>query len=55
MLTRMTTVFKRLVWLGPTTIALSTVAVFVVQRMALLWFAPLPREYAMLRSLERSC
>jgi len=52
MLTRVITVLKRLVWLGPATIALSIVAVFVVQQMALLWFAPLPREYAMLRSLE---
>jgi len=52
MLTRVTAALKRLVWLGPATIALSIVAVFVVQQMALRWFTPLPREYAMLRSLE---
>ena len=47
-----TKVLERLAWLGPATVALSVAAVFVVQQAALMAFNPLPREYALLRSIE---
>jgi hypothetical protein len=52
MLTRVTTVAQRLVFLAPATVVLSMAAVFAVQQIALMVFTPLPREYALLRSSE---
>ena len=47
-----TTVVKRLAWLGPSTVVLAIAAVFVVQQLALRLFNPLPVEYTLLRSME---
>jgi len=52
MLARVTTTLTRIAWLGPATVVLSMAAVFAVQRIALIVFAPLPREYTLLRSSE---